>query len=465
MPVKRWLTPSADPRDESASQAAANGAWTMSDPKAILIVTHVFPPAGGVPVQRPLSFAKYLPDNGYHVHVLTARNAAAPVMDPSLLRHVPSSVTVHRSFSAEPPFFLRKLAWRFGSSSPSAANAVTRPSDGHRRGFRSRLLGEARKILSPDPEVAWVPFATRMASKIIRRHRIGTVLLTAPPFSIFMTGNTLKRRFPHLRIVADFRDEWLNFYLKTFDFGSSSIRERAAAIERETVESASLVLSVTPSIIKEIRERYPEHPDGKFVYLPNGYDPDAFTGFEPRRHGSERVIVTFVGTVYKASSPRYFLDAVDALPPGIRERFETRFIGRVADDEKAFLKDRKSDVKNLGFLPQAEAFRHMQETDYLLVTMTDASSLTGKIFEYLATRKPILAFARVGGEIDKVLEATNGGWCVDPDDRNGARELLMNAANWASQPDGWFQPAVDAIKAFERPAQVARLARLMQDHP
>ena len=115
--------------------------------------------------------------------------------------------------------------------------------------------------------------------------------------------------------------------------------------------------------------------------------------------------------------------------------------------------------KILGFLPQAEGFRHMQETDYLLVTMTDAASLTGKIFEYLATRKPILAFARVGGEIDKILNETKGGWCVDPDDRFGARELLVNAAKWAAQPQGWFTPIVDEIRVFERPAQVARLAQ------
>ncbi len=427
--------------------------------RSILIITHVFPPAGGVPVQRPLSFAKYLPENGYDVHVLTTRNGAAPVMDPSLLRHVPSSVRVHRSFTAEPPFFLRQLVSKFAPAQTSAA--ANKRVEGARPGLKSRLVAEARKLLAPDPEVAWVPFATRMASRIIRRHRIGTVLLTAPPFSIFMTGNRLKRRFPHLRIVADFRDEWLNFYLKTFDFGSSGIRDRAAAIERETVESASLVLSVTPAIIKEIRDRYPDQPENKFVYLPNGYDPDAFAAFTPRHHGSNRIIVTFVGTVYKASSPRYFLDAVDALPPEIRDRFETRFIGRIADDEKAFLHHRKSDVKILGFLPQAEGFERMQETDYLLVTMTDASSLTGKIFEYLATGKPILAFARVGGEIDKILTQTNGGWCVDPDDRHGARELLTNAASWASQPSGWFQPDFEVIKAFQRPAQVAKLAEMM----
>lgn len=431
----------------------------MSKP-AILIITHVFPPAGGVPVQRPLSFAKYLPENGYEVHVLTTRNGAAPVMDHSLLRHIPPSVTVHRSFTAEPPFFLRQLAARFARASKPAVAEPGPRGIGER--VKSRLMNEARKLLAPDPEVAWVPFATRRASKIIRRHRIGTVLLTAPPFSIFITGNALKRRFPHLSIVADFRDEWLNFYLKTFDFGSSGIRQRAAAIEREIVESANLVLSVTPSIIDEIRQRYPDQPAGKFVYLPNGYDPDAFATFTSRHHGTRSVVVTFVGTVYKASSARYFLDAVDALPAEIRDRFETRFIGRVADDETAYLRGRKSEVKMLGFLPQADALSHMQESDYLLVTMTDRSSLTGKIFEYLATRKPILAFAKIGGEIDKILMETKGGWCVDPDDRLGARELLLKAADWASQPDGWFQPKIEVIRAFERPAQVARLADLMQ---
>jgi glycosyltransferase involved in cell wall biosynthesis len=434
----------------------------VSSRDAILIVTHVFPPAGGVPVQRPLSFAKYLPQSGYDVHVLTARNAAAPVMDPSLLRHVPASVTVHRSFTAEPPFALRKLALRLASpAAPSTAGAEPRRNGNH-QSLTSLLASRARRMLAPDPEVLWVPFATRAASKIIRRHAIGTVLLTAPPFSVFMTGNALKRRFPHLKIVADFRDEWLNFYLKTFDFHSGDIRARAAAIERETVESAGLVLSVTPSIIEEIRQRYPQQPDDKFVYLPNGYDPDAFATFRPSRHSTGRIVVTFVGTVYKASSARYFLDAVDRLPTGLRERFETRFIGRVADDEKVFLQDRKSAVRDLGFLPQAEAFRHMQETDYLLVTMTDAASLTGKIFEYLATRKPILAFARPGGEIDKILVETKGGWCVDPDDHEGAHMLLGKAAAWTSQPDGWFQPDTDAIRAFERPAQVAKLAELMR---
>ena len=91
-----------------------------------------------------------------------------------------------------------------------------------------------------------------------------------------------------------------------------------------------------------MRERYPDQPDAKFVYLPNGTILTPSLGSNRGVTEANASSSTFVGTAYKASSPRYFLDAVDELPAGIRERFETRFIGRVADDEKALLKDRKS---------------------------------------------------------------------------------------------------------------------------
>jgi hypothetical protein len=75
-----------------------------SQNRKLLLVSYLFPPAGGIGVQRALGFARYLPRHGYQVHVLTARNPAAPVQDPDLLRRVPPEVTVHHSFTPEPPF-------------------------------------------------------------------------------------------------------------------------------------------------------------------------------------------------------------------------------------------------------------------------------------------------------------------------------------------------------------------------
>ena len=96
------------------------------------------------------------------------------------------------------------------------------------------VTGLVRRVLSPEPEVLWVPFALRKARRIVRRHGIEVVLVTAPPFSAFLVGNALKREFPYLTLVSDFRDEWLKFYLGTFDFQKGDYtRRRAAEIERE----------------------------------------------------------------------------------------------------------------------------------------------------------------------------------------------------------------------------------------
>ena len=79
--------------------------------RKILLITYAFPPVGGIMVQRILSLAKYLPAQGFEVHVLTPRNPATPVFDHELLKQVPAEVVVHRSFTPEPPFYLRKKIW------------------------------------------------------------------------------------------------------------------------------------------------------------------------------------------------------------------------------------------------------------------------------------------------------------------------------------------------------------------
>ncbi len=74
----------------------------------VLLITFSFPPAGGVGVLRALSLAKYLPENGVRVDVLTACNAPAVGKDLTLLQQVPESVTVHKAWTLDLPFALRK---------------------------------------------------------------------------------------------------------------------------------------------------------------------------------------------------------------------------------------------------------------------------------------------------------------------------------------------------------------------
>jgi hypothetical protein len=152
-------------------------------------------------VQRALSLAKYLPQFGFEVHVLSAGNAAAPVQDPRLLKHVPPSVTVHHSFTPELPFALQQKLWGLISPPRKAAEESSAPTS--RKSWKSSVGSAIKNLLCPDPQVVWVPFATRKARQIIRRHDIEAVLVTVPPFSTLLASNALKREFPRLKLITD----------------------------------------------------------------------------------------------------------------------------------------------------------------------------------------------------------------------------------------------------------------------
>jgi glycosyltransferase involved in cell wall biosynthesis len=431
-----------------------------------LIISYLFPPAGGIAVQRALSLAKYLPGCGFDVHVLSASNAAGPVRDPDLLRQVPAGVTLHSAFMPAIPFGVRQWLWKrlSGGVKVHPARAATA---GERPFSVKRMMAEAvRRVLCPEPEVLWVPFALQQARRIIRRYAIETVLVTVPPFSALIAGTKLKGEFPDITLVSDFRDEWLSFYLKDFDFQSGNYtRRRAEAIERETVELSDLVVAVTASSLQEIRERYPDQPNSKFTCVHNGYDPEIFADFQCRRHGQPGMIVTHVGTVYKTASPSYYLDALDGMPEEFRSRIETRFIGRISESERALLNSRKTLVRLPGFMPQQQALQQMEETDFLLLTMTNEISLPGKLFEYLATGKPILAITPRGSEVERILRNTGGGWCAEPDDRVGIQAMLRRAFDSARSGTEWFQSDLESIRRYERPRLAAEYARRIEEVP
>jgi glycosyltransferase involved in cell wall biosynthesis len=423
----------------------------------LLLVSYLFPPNGGIAVQRALSLAKYLPQEGFEVHVLKARNAAGPADDPALLEQVPAAVTVHEAFTPEIPFRLRQRIWKFLKRGKNGA--ATQAPSARPAGWKAIAGQIARQIFNPEPEILWVPFALRKARAIVRRHRIQVVMVTAPPFSGFLVGTALKREFPDLRFISDFRDEWLSFYLKDFDFQNSpATRRRAEEIERETVERSDVVVAVTESSRAEIRNRYPELPDSRFVCIHNGYDPQVIRRV-PAALPHDRVIVSHIGTVYKTASPRYYLDALDSLPEECRSQFETRFIGRISEEETEALQGRKTDVRLIGLLPQKKAMEYVAETDYLLLTMTNDISLPGKLFEYLAFGKPILALSPRDGEVFRILERTRAGWCVDFADPAAISAMLQRAAE---RNLGQFQPDWDEIRRFERPRLVREYGQLLR---
>jgi glycosyltransferase involved in cell wall biosynthesis len=430
----------------------------------VLLVTYSFPPAGGTGVIRASSLARYLPAEGIQLDVLTARNASAVGSDHALLKAIPSEVTIYRTFTLDLPFGIKKRLKRLvaGARPPSAQAASA--AKAANPGFLKRVI---QNLLQPDPQVMWLPVLTRAARRIVKKRNIDLVLITVPPFSSLLLVERLRKEFPRLAIVVDFRDEWLTttFDLVSFLFHSSErTRKIAQRAEASAVTHATAIVAVTEAARREIRARYPEEPESKFHLIPNGFDSTRLLRSlplpEPRPGG--KIVVTYVGSVYASTEPTTVVQALQSLPPELKSRFRLRFIGHI--EEPRFREDllRLGDMVELkGFLPQREALAAMNETDYVLLINHDPLNVGGKFYDYAGGGKPILGAVHPGGETHRLLEEMRAGWWADIHDVEGIRRLFFDAAARTGTLAREFQPDVKRIALYERKVLAQRYASLL----
>lgn len=428
----------------------------------LLLITFSFPPAGGVGVLRALSLAKYLPENDVRVDVLTARNAPAVGRDEALLRQVPQDVTVHRTWTLDLPFWLRKSvkkALTGGKGTPATASALQKKKS---RNPIRRLVGN---LLLPDPQVGWLPFAFPAAVKIIRERSIDAVLITVPPYSSAKLVSRLRKRFPSLPIVLDFRDEWLTTTIDLVSFNNSSRARRIAlATESESVRDATTVVLVTEAARLELQSRYPEVPEGKFICIHNGYDvPPPVEQIVPARARTEpkKIVLTYIGTVYGSTAPGTLIQAVQDLPQEIRSRLHLRFIGHIeAADYRAQLLSLGDMVELKGFVPQGEALAAIRDTDYLLLITHDRINVAAKFYDYLGGGKPILGVVHPQGDVRRLLEETRAGRWADVDDPEAIRKMLEETVEAGCEQQ---QPDYSRIARYHRRPLTARYAALLKE--
>ncbi len=433
----------------------------------VLLITFSFPPAGGVGVLRALSLAKYLPESGCRVDVLTARNAPAVGRDESLLRQVPGSVTVHRTWTLDLPFALRKgvkkLLSRRASEPSSAHAAEPSASVSTSRSLLRRVRSFVANLLLPDPQIGWLPFALPAARRIVRSRQIDVVIITVPPFSSVRLTAQLRKAFPALPIVVDFRDEWLTTTLSLVSFNSNDrAREVARQTESEAVHAATAVVAVTHAAAGELRKRYPDVNPRKFHCIPNGFDtPAAQAAARPGTTGP--VVLTYIGSLYGSTDPRSFLAAVSGLPAEVRAQLRIRFIGHIEASAYRTALDALADVvETVGFLPQAQALEELRKSHYALLITHDPINVSAKFYDYLGAGIPIVAAVHPAGEVRRLIEETHAGWWADIDDAAAIQRILREAIVRARE-GAPFQPDRNAIAQYHRKPLAQRYTALLDE--
>jgi glycosyltransferase involved in cell wall biosynthesis len=411
----------------------------------VLLVTMYFPPSGGGGVQRPLKFATHLPELGIETHVLAPDD----------------SKWIHRDEDLPPP----TLAWvhrarYIGPKGRKPAEELHGTQGLERIGVQARLAG--RRLLVPDENVSWNLTAIPAAIRIAKREGIDVVLTTSPPSSVHLVGAAVKRA-TGATWVADLRDSVVAHPHRHAERLLVRAKEQGEhAVAKLVTRSADAIVAVSEAIAEEMRER---NPKGPVVTIANGSDFDDFAGLEYR--ASDRFRITHAGSFFGKRDPRPFLTA---LARSGLDDVVARFLGdfRSTDREWAEAQGLDDRLELIPYAPRRRSLELQRDSEALLLLIPDAGGrgkgvLSGKVFEYLAAERPILAIVPPDGAAAELIREASAGVVVAPDDVDGMAAALQELhGRWrAGTLDAAPLPEELRVQVSRR-SRVEDLARLLE---
>lgn len=432
--------------------------------RAVLFVSYYFPPAGGSGVQRVLKFVKFLPSFGWRPIVLTARDADYPTLDPTLLDEVPSEARVVRSRIFEPYAVYRRLTGKSNVSHLDVA-ILTRGEQGQRPAER---LAEwvRRTFFIPDARIGWLPFAVATGLPLARSREVRVIVSSAPPYTCHLIGYWL-HRLTGKPWVADFRDSWVDWVSAPKRRGLA--RRVDLALEGLVLRKASRVVTVSHGVREDLLGRHPECRDSRWSLIYNGYDADDFVGIQPTPR-DERMTFLYSGSLYGPRHPGTLLRGLEELrrsAPELVRQLRFRFVGRIAEPIGEEIERTLGDsAQILDYLPHRQAVAELLAADVAVLIIDDMPAskgvLTGKLFEYIGARKPILALSPPEGEAARLILQNRCGWVVAPGDVQGAARTIRSAYD-AWRNGALPRPSVEFAARFERRALTKQLASLLDE--
>ncbi|MDO9338961.1 MAG: glycosyltransferase family 4 protein [Bacteroidales bacterium] len=388
----------------------------------VLIVTYYWPPSGGAGVQRWLKFSKYLPEFGWEPVILTVdpEYAAYPVTDNSLAAELPLSVKVHRT----PAIDYFSIYKKDKSRIPAAgfANSVDNT-------LKGKILRFIRgNFFIPDPRRGWNKYAFRKACEIIEPEGINHVITTSPPHSTQLIGLKVKKKYPGIKWIADLRDPWTDIYYYEQFYPTFISKRIDSGLEKSVLKKADRIITVGASL-KTLFSLKVKGVENKTDVITNGYDEDDFAGLTPS--SSDIFTISYTGTLSDAYPIEGFLDALQSFKENGND-FRLRFIGTVSPKHKDLIlsKTGNSIVEFIPYVDHATAIRYLLDTTVLLLIIPDHQSnkciITGKLFEYIATGKPILCLGPVDGDAAEIIRTTGNGATFGYDDISGILQYISD---------------------------------------
>ncbi|MFV0530281.1 MAG: glycosyltransferase [Flavobacteriales bacterium] len=390
--------------------------------KKVLIVTYYWSPAGGSGVQRWVKFAKYLPCFDIEPIIYTPENPTYPILDSSMEQEIPKDLTVIKQPIWEP----YNLANRFSKKNQDYNAGFY---DHHsKQNWKTKLSLFIRgNFFIPDARKFWIKPSVRFLKSYIQQEQIDTFITTGPPHSMHLIGLRLKNQFPHLKWIADFRDPWTNVYYYPSLKLTRWANRKHKRLEQRVLNTADFIISVT----SDYQLLY-QNKTSKPVYcLTNGFDTLESSLFHSL---DSRFSIAYIGAMFKERNPQILWKVLNKLSSENKTFAYDLSIKLIGKFDDSILKDIHTHrlEKNLdfkGYLSHKEALIEQQRSQILLLVTANQDdkkgNIPGKLFEYISSKRPIIAFGPKESQIEKILNQTQTGKYFLFDDEDALEAYIL----------------------------------------
>ena len=430
--------------------------------KRVLIITYYWPPSGGSGVQRWLKMSKYLPEYGWQPVIYTTENAEYPIIDPSLEKNVPADMEVIRQPIVEPYNFYKKF---LGIKKEETVKVGFIQEKEQKKGWKEDLsLWIRGNLFIPDARCWWVKPSVKYLKEYLKEHPVDAIISTGPPHSMHLIAMKLKEQLG-IPWIADFRDPWTEIdYYNDLHLTRRSDRKHHE-LEREVLTKADKVVTVGPDGARRLGRI--GNRNVRVIY--NGFDRDD-TDQTPVAL-PDKFTITYLGVLSKIQNPKNLWKAMGELVKeneSFANDLRINMIGQIDNTVVSSINENglSQQVSYSPYIPHNQvATVHRGSTLLLLLLMPDSEPrakglVTGKLFEYMASGRPILCIGPEHGDAARILKETQAGVTVRFEDKERMKETIKNL--YQQYLDHALScHANDSIEQYSRKAQTQAYVKIL----
>ncbi len=420
--------------------------------KRVLIITYYWPPSGGSGVQRWVKFAKYLPQEGWTPVIYTPRNPELLVEDDCLESEIPEQAEILKTTIFEPYGIYHML---FGKKKE------VNPINSQKKSLKQKIALYIRSnVFVPDPRIHWVRPSAHYLKRYLKKHPVDVIISTGPPHSMHLIAQRVSRS-TGIPWIADFRDPWTKmFYFKDLNLSKRN-EKKHYALEQSVLDDADIVVSVSPLVQND----FAQMTDTPVELITNGFDEEDFS-MKVSSNGLFNIVHT--GFLASDGNPVMLWRVLSLMCrkyPEFQKKLCIRLVGKTDVEiiDSLYEYGLEKNYLDVGYKSHMEANCEQLAATMLIMPLRKApeyrKTLPGKIFEYLASKRPVLGIGQEDGAAAKILRQTGSGVMYDWNNEEGISLFLEN--EWALFQSGQEDRRGGDIQAYSRRFLTGKLVRLM----